>query len=1138
MRVADADADDRTYRTLGEASEPGETADSVTAGNKPAAAARDLTMLAPPQADDELGRLANYRILKVLGRGGMGVVFQAEDVQLQRSVALKVMLPEMAASREARERFLREARMAAAIEHDYVVPIYQVGEAGGVPFLAMPWLKGVSLDVHLQKVGKLSLPQVFRLGRQVALGLAAAHARGLIHRDIKPANLWIEPGQGGRVRILDFGLARPVQTGGTELTQTGTVLGTPAYMAPEQARGEKVGPGCDLFSLGVVLYRMATGRMPFQATNMTDLLIALAMADPTPPHEVNPAIPAGLSDLILQLLAKDPRRRPASAQAVADALAELAAPAPPAGPFASDTVVVADRPVARRSGRRWLVAVAALAGIALLAGIAVVVAGLPGGNKPTNPTPEPEKAGGHSEGTPPVDTSGRAQPEGTSAPLGSLALVQRPPALAGVRSWTVETTAHHGLVRSLAGSNDNRYLASGGDDGTVRVMDLQSGQLRHILVGHNAAVTSLAWSPDNKGLASAGDDRRVLVWDGETGKLLHTLAGHEGPVRNLAWSPDGKTLASCGDDNTVRLWGPLTGEMRQVFSVHKNPVLAVIWQTNELVLSASRDRENRLSIWLWDAATGRPHRGHQSIAFRSPHVPIWAQHHTRMAYLSGDDAVTFWDIPNDRTWKHTLKGLKAALRYIALSPDGKRLATAAGNCGQLWDAQTGELLLTAPEASQSVVWLAFHPDGKQLASRTNYSRTIELWKVDEAKPAMPVSPLGSTAVGMNAGFMFSRWSADGRFLYAIMENGVQVWDATSLKNLVAHEIHLCRNEVAWSPDGKQLAVAGPRQIAIWETASGRFVRALGPIKDFRNVHLAWSPNGRSLAAAYLNDVVVWDLQTGKSGKPLTGHAKEIRIVAWSPDGKRLATQGSFQDDRPRIWDMSTGRGTVLSGRYSVLVWSPDGGTLATADAEPLQLWDAGTGQKLSTTFVRPDSRIQAAAWSRGGLLATGTANGRIRLARAATGETVREFPAHNGPVSALAWLPDDKTLVSLGEKDGTARFWGTDGDKPLREARGLPPSGRLSLDGRFLASEPDPSGVRLWDLETGQLRGTFAILPGKTDRFLTLAADGHYRLSPSSGQDLVYVVQTDRGQETLRPEEFEKRHGWRNDPEKVRVGGP
>jgi serine/threonine protein kinase/Leucine-rich repeat (LRR) protein len=282
--------------------------------------------LNPPQNPEELGRLGPYRVLKVLGHGGMGMVFLAEDPRLKRTVALKVMLPEVAKKETARERFLREARATAAIEHDHIITIYQVDEDRGVPYLAMPLLKGMSLENYLRKKckdepalgpGGLTLGQILKLAREIAKGLAAAYERGLIHRDIKPANIWLDATAGGRVKILDFGLARPTETDST-ITQSGMIVGTPAYMAPEQAAGQKIDGRADLFSLGVVLYRLCAGRLPWKGETAMATLMAVATEEATPLSELNPRLPPKLADLVTRLLAKKPEDRPKSAKAVVE----------------------------------------------------------------------------------------------------------------------------------------------------------------------------------------------------------------------------------------------------------------------------------------------------------------------------------------------------------------------------------------------------------------------------------------------------------------------------------------------------------------------------------------------------------------------------------------------------------------------------------------------------------------------------------------------------------------------------------------------------------------------------------------------------------------------------------------------------
>jgi serine/threonine protein kinase len=282
----------------------------------------EYSFLLPPAAPDEIGRLGNYRVLSLLGRGGMGFVFLAEDVALNRRTALKVMTPKQAGRTDGWPRFLREARLLAQIKHENIVTVYQAGQEGDVAYIAMELLTGETLSAWQARMTTGRPAEAVRIGRGIATGLAAVHAHGLVHRDIKPANIWLES-PSGTVKLLDFGLARGVDD--NEFTQNGTILGTPAFMSPEQARGEKLDARSDLFSLGSVMYGICTGTPPFPGTNTLATLTALAMHHVRPAHEVNPEVPRRLSDLIDRLLAKDPDKRPESAEVVTAVLDRIAA---------------------------------------------------------------------------------------------------------------------------------------------------------------------------------------------------------------------------------------------------------------------------------------------------------------------------------------------------------------------------------------------------------------------------------------------------------------------------------------------------------------------------------------------------------------------------------------------------------------------------------------------------------------------------------------------------------------------------------------------------------------------------------------------------------------------------------------------
>jgi serine/threonine protein kinase/regulation of enolase protein 1 (concanavalin A-like superfamily) len=303
--------------------EPPETQEiEATIGFIPAAGPQAETgsyeFLGPPRGEGELGWLAHYRVRSLIGQGAIGLVFLAEDTQLSRLVALKVIRPELAGTWEVRDRFVREAQATAAIKHDHIVTIYQVGRDVQTQFLAMEYLKGMSLQRWLERGRKPSIDVVLRLAREIASGLAAAHRNGLFHRDIKPANIWLEA-PNARVKILDFGMARS-ERDDVHITHSGTVMGTPAYMSPEQARGEIVGAVSDLFSLGCVLYRLVAGRSPFEGSTIMAVLSALASDRPPLLSQIDPEIRPELAELVERLLAKVPTARPASSQAVVEAV--------------------------------------------------------------------------------------------------------------------------------------------------------------------------------------------------------------------------------------------------------------------------------------------------------------------------------------------------------------------------------------------------------------------------------------------------------------------------------------------------------------------------------------------------------------------------------------------------------------------------------------------------------------------------------------------------------------------------------------------------------------------------------------------------------------------------------------------------
>ncbi len=325
-------------------------------------------LLSPPSHPEMLGRIGRYEVERLIGTGGMGVVFKAFDSELNRPVAVKLLAPYLAGSGAARKRFAREARAAAAVVHEHVVAIHNVETDGEVPFLVMQYVPGESLQSRLDREGALDVCEILRIGMQTASGLAAAHAQGLVHRDVKPPNVLLEKGV-ERSLLTDFGLARASDD--ASLTRTGHHLGTPQYMSPEQARGDAVDARSDLFSLGSVMYAMCTGRPPFRAESSYGVLRRITDSEPRPIREINPNIPEWLERLIQKLHAKSLADRFQTADEVAELLRQCLAHVQQPTTHALPSSLGVSRRMLRR---KFVVGAVALLGVVVVtAGITTLI---------------------------------------------------------------------------------------------------------------------------------------------------------------------------------------------------------------------------------------------------------------------------------------------------------------------------------------------------------------------------------------------------------------------------------------------------------------------------------------------------------------------------------------------------------------------------------------------------------------------------------------------------------------------------------------------------------------------------------------------------------------------------------------------
>ena len=704
-----------------------------------------LDFLSPADTPGHLGRLGPYPVLSVIGQGGMGVVLKAFDPNLNRLVALKVLAPQLAASPVARKRFAREASAAAAISHEHVVAIHAVEESNGLPYLVCQYVPGLSLQQRLDRAGPLKLPEILCIGVQVARGLAAAHAQGLVHRDVKPANILLSDpsppprknpsprppprsgegeeatnpsprppprsgegveecaagsplsvsgrGVGGEglpdftAKLTDFGLARAV--GDASVTQSGVVVGTPHYMSPEQARGEEVDVRGDLFSLGSVLYAMCTGRPPFEAGSA--LAVLRRVCDDTPPsiRAVNPEIPEWLVEIIQHLHAKDPAARFQSAEEVADVLARRLSdleglPMPLPAPVSPDARPPR-APARKRRGqsvfgtfrrRAWAATVALLLGLLVLLALAGgVLTRLARFYHPLNPPPARVSLWGHQGPVYALDFSPDGQTLATGGDDGT------------VRLWDLSTRqvratlkGHKGPVWSVRCARVGELLISGSDDGTVKVWDSSTARQQSSFE-HSRPIRCVALAGDGLRAAAAGSDGRVSIWNlsGEQGRL--TLLGHSGTVYAAAFSPDSRTLATGGSEGSVRFWDPGTGRQRSSLEAHPLAVRS-LWYSPDGATLATGSWDSTVKVWdvpaLGERFTLRGHTNQVLAVAFSPDAR-W------LASASDDGTVYLWDTKSGQAWA-ALKAHAGGVYAVAFSRDGTTLATgSADQSVKLWD---------------------------------------------------------------------------------------------------------------------------------------------------------------------------------------------------------------------------------------------------------------------------------------------------------------------------------------------------------------------------------------------------------------------------------------------------------------------
>ncbi len=1103
---------------------------------------REMSVNLAEQKNDTVQRLSHdfiedrnpehrYRLDGEIARGGMGMIIKGRDNELGRDLAIKVLLDSHRDNTAIVRRFVDEARICGQLQHPGIAPVYEMGHfADQRPYFTMKLVQGETLSKLIAErddsaVGRGKMIGIFA---QICETMAYAHSRGVIHRDLKPANVMV--GAFGQVQVMDWGLAKVFTAAGltdekgavvqphasttTAMTQDstrpdvaiargtqtqwGSVMGTPAYMPPEQALGdvESLDERADVFSLGAILCEILTGKPPYatdNGTNPYDLArqgqldecierLADCGADPVlisltvqclqlKTHD-RPRDASALASLVTQYLESvESRLRTAelerTAQAArADAQAALAeAEGRRAESESRRAVAEAQRlELEQRSARKlqkMLALTAAVALIAAIAFVAVIVA-----NKQLIQVAEVARR---------EESSARYFAKQAAA---QAIEAQQNAALAEVESRSARTAEQ--AARKLANAETAAKLLAEQERRRAEVATERAEEevkRSEWLVYVTKLMLAKADFENGNGMLARhylnASQPNLRGWEYRylATRIINkrTLRGHSNAVTSAAFRFDGKAIATGSMDGTAKLWDAATGRVLVAFPASAGPVksVAISPDGSHIVTASERD-----TATVWDAQTGQVvltinHRidlvKTMAISPDGESVAIGGG----VAYQPSD--VTLWNVKTGKR-QIILKGHQDHVASLAFSADGKQILTASVNDARVWDLSASREVLRVRHGDiLGSIWsVAFSPDGRLIATGGEDGKA-KLWDAESGHEVHLLK-------GHRSGVASLAFSPDGgRIATGSWDRTLKIWDVEQGDETLALKGHTDRVlSVAFSADGKQLMSGSSDHTAkVWDAQRGQEIIAVqhGPVGAVWSI--TFSPDSRRIVTGSDvwsdHTVRIWDVETGRGVAACKGHEADVLSVTMSPDGQRLLT--ASLDNTVRLWDATTGRQLrVIAGHTFPVSYSPDGATFVTGcNDNSLRLLNSDTMQEV-VSLRGHSGMIKSVAFSPDGQrLVSGGDDSTAKVWNVETGDNLFDLQGHHGRVTGVAFSPNGKDIVTAGE-DMTARVWNADTGRQLQVLRGHTAALRAvaySPDGQRVITASDDRSTRIWEPQRG-----------------------------------------------------------------------